>query len=126
MSNQQLNLRKIGIKLIILLIFLSYIIFSLGGSAFAITQTKKPYSANDLANYPGFQEKIEALKAAHPNWNFTILYTDIDWNEAIRNETTARHGRSLVPASKTGEWLCPVCGDIYDTGKWLCRSIEKL
>ena len=122
MSNQQLNLRKIGIKLIILLIFLSYIIFSLGGSAFAITQTKKPYSANDLANYPGFQEKIEALKAAHPNWNFTILYTDIDWNEAIRNETTARHGRSLVPASKTGEWLCPVCGDIYDTGKWLCAS----
>jgi len=127
LSNQQLNLNKLSkqkllIKFMIIWFILSYIILNLNVSVLAVTQSKEAYSATKIESYPGFKEKIEALKNAHPNWNFTILYTDLDWNEVIRNETTAAHGRSLVPNTKTGEWLCPTCGDVYDTGKWLCAS----
>jgi len=91
-------------------------------SAYAITQSKKAYTESNLDAYPGFKERIDALRQAHPNWNFTIFYTDLDWSTVIENETTKRHGRSLVYKDKTGEWLCPFCLDPYDTGKWYCAS----
>lgn len=125
MSKKQLNLKyiqKISIYLTVLLILTTFILLNLANQAFAINQIIGPYVAGDVVNYPGYAERIDALKAAHPNWNFTILYTDIDWYEAIRNETTEVHGRSLVPKDKTGEWLCSVCGDLYDSGKWRCAS----
>ena len=45
------------------------------------------------------KEQIQQLKTKHPNWSFKILYTDIDWNEAIGKEYLG-HGSSpknLVP-----------------------------
>ena len=46
--------------------------------------------------YPGYTTLIDNLKKDHPNWTFTILYTDLDWNQVIKNETTATHGRNLI------------------------------
>ena len=57
------------------------------------------------------KELIDKLKKDHPNWNFTILYTGLDWNEVIKNETTAVHGRNVVPASKSTAWKCSECGE---------------
>ena len=80
-------------------------------------------SSFDSATYPGYETLIDSLKAAHPNWTFTILYTGLDWNQVLKNETTAKHGRSLVSGSKTGEWVCPSCADDkYDNGTWKCAS----
>ena len=85
----------------------------------------------DSSKYPGIKEKIQSLKSEHPNWNFKILYTGIDWNEAITYEYLG-HGKSpknLVPdsSSYTGEWVCGYCGDKeYDSGSWRCASESAL
>ena len=76
----------------------------------------------DDNKYPGYKEKLLALKKANPNWKFTLYYTGIDWKTALYNETKALHGRSLVQG-KTGEWICEDCGNkVYDSEGWLCAS----
>ncbi len=76
--------------------------------------------------YPGYKDKLRELKNQHPNWSFTILYTGLDWDTVVYNETTAYHGRSLIQ-NKSGEWLCSVCGDkVYDGSNWYCASTKAL
>lgn len=76
----------------------------------------------DESKYPGYKEKLLALRKANPNWKFTLYYTGIDWKTAVYNETKGLHGRSLVQG-KTGEWLCEQCGTkVYDKGGWMCAS----
>lgn len=85
----------------------------------------------DSNKYPGIKEKIEELKKKHPNWNFKILYTGLEWDDVIENEYKG-HGsspRNLVPKSSSyeGEWLCPICGDkAYDSGNWRCASEKAI
>lgn len=90
----------------------------------AVSQSKKDYKkGSDMLNdYPGYSSLLDDLLEEHPNWTFTILFTDLDWDAVIKNETTALHGRSLVQ-NKSGEWVCSVCGDKpYDNGSWRCAS----
>jgi hypothetical protein len=92
----------------------------------------------NTSKYPGIKEKIQDLKAQHPNWNFKILYTGISWEEAIANEYIG-HGsqndykdenfspRNMVPKSYNGPWVCGYCGDrTYDTGSWKCASTDTI
>ncbi len=88
-------------------------------------QSRQDYNSSTFnsSKYPGYKELLDKLKAVHPNWNFTILYTGLDWNNVIKNETVARHGRSLVTASKPSSWFCSICGNkAYDNGSWRCAS----
>lgn len=86
--------------------------------------------ANDLSNlvnYPSTYTLVRELQVAHPKWNFTILYTGLDWNTVIYNETLAAHGRSLLQTSimsgNENDWVCSVCGwTPYDNGSWYCAS----
>lgn len=124
---------KTNVKMIIsiFIFILSYIIINLlfSNIVFAINQTiSTDFNSIDSNQYPGIKEMIQQLKNEHPNWNFKILYTDIDWNEAIANEYVG-HGdtpRNLVPANNSkyaGDWICPICGNAtYDTGDWHCAS----
>ena len=94
----------------------------------AKSQNTKEYKkgSNLLDKYPGYSNLIDNLIEKHPNWTFTILYTGLDWNTVIKNETTATHGRNLVQ-NKSGEWICPVCGDKpYDNGSWRCASASTV
>lgn len=85
-------------------------------------QTREAYSSK-INNYKGYKELIDKLKKDHPNWNFTIFYTGLDWNQVIKNETSAYHGRNVVPASKSSAWKCSVCGDTPHGGNsWRCAS----
>ena len=71
----------------------------------------------DEDKYPGYKEKLLALKKANTNWKITLYYTGLDWNTVIYNETKVLHSRSLVQG-KTGEWLCQECGTkVYDAGR---------
>ena len=124
----KINMKKI---LVIFILILSYILLNLifSNTAFAINQTTTTdINSIDSNQYPGIKEMIQQLKNEHPNWNFKILYTDIDWNEAIANEYVGHGGkpRNLVPANNSkyaGDWICPICGNaLYDTGKWHCAS----
>ena len=85
-------------------------------------QTREAYSSK-INNYKGYKELIDKLKAEHPSWNFTIFYTGLDWNQVIKNETSAYHGRNVVPATKSSAWKCSVCGDTPHGGNsWRCAS----
>ena len=33
----------------------------------------------DDSKYPGYKEKLLALKKENPNWKFTLYYTNLDW-----------------------------------------------
>ena len=125
----KINSKKI---LVIFILILSYIILNLiwGSKAFAINQTTTTdINSIDSNQYPQIKEMLQELKKAHPNWNFKILYTDIEWADAIANEYVG-HGsspRNLVPANNSnyaGEWICKACGKdhTYDSGRWHCAS----
>ena len=76
----------------------------------------------DEAKYPGYRDRLLALKQDHANWNFVLYYTGLDWNTVLYNETEGYHSRSLVQGKK-GDWLCGNCGTtVYDAGGWMCAS----
>lgn len=114
--------------LIITLILVNILILNFFcNNSFAVTQTiSSDINSIDSNKYPQIKELLQELKSEHPNWNFKILYTDLDWNEVISNEYTG-HGsspRNMVPVSGySDEWSCSICGDkTYDSGKWRCAS----
>ena len=117
-------------KIVITILLTVYILISLMNYVvLAVSQsTSSDINSIDTNQYPLIKEMIQSLKSKHPNWNFKILYTDIEWKDAIANEYTG-HGSSpknLVPAVSNceGEWICPVCGPdkYYDNGTWRCAS----
>lgn len=112
------------IVIAILLVFISYIILSnLVTRKVYAAQTTENYSSSKIDKYPGYQALIDNIKSKHPNWKIKILYTGLDWNQVIKNETRASHGRNLVYYNKSGAWVCSTCGNKeYDTGKWRCAS----
>ena len=122
------NIRKI---LVIFVLIVAYIIINLiwSGKVFAVSQTTTTdINSIDSNQYPQIKEILQQLKSQHPNWNFKILYTDIEWSEAIANEYVG-HGsspRNLVPANNAkydGAWICSACGGkTYDSGNWHCAS----
>ena len=112
------------ISVAILLVFISYIIISsvIPKKVYA-AQTTENYSSSKISKYPGYQALIDNIRSRHPNWKIKILYTGLDWNQVIKNETTASHGRNLVYYTESGAWVCSTCGNKeYDTGKWRCAS----
>ena len=88
--------------------------------------------ANDfsnLVNYPSIYTLVRELQVAHPTWNFTMLYTGLNWDDVIYNETVALHSRSLVQNSvitgNINDWLCPICyTTLYDNLSWYCASAK--
>ena len=127
LNNILLHLKKITIKFIYILIITIFLMsIFLSDMAVQAAQYTEKYTNStsfDSEKYPGYATLLNSLKQAHPNWTFTILYTGLDWNQVIKNETTAVHGRNLISGSKTGEWICSKCADdTYDNGSWKCAS----
>lgn len=123
---------KVKKLLAIFILIISYIFTNLmcGNEVFAISQTTSTdINSIDSNQYPQIKEMLQSIQTEHPNWKFKILYTDINWSDAIANEYVG-HGaspRNLVPANNSSydqEWICKVCGagQVYDSGKWYCAS----
>ena len=56
-----------------------------------------------IENFPeSYQGYLEELKKQHPNWSFTALYTNLDWDYVIQNENI--FGKNLVPKSYNDRW----------------------
>lgn len=56
-----------------------------------------------IENFPeSYQPYLEELKKKHPNWSFTALYTNLDWDYVIQNENI--FGKNLVPKSYHDRW----------------------
>lgn len=123
-----MNIRSKLIKgislLLVILLIIGVVINVLLVNKVQAAQTTKAYKKGSdiLDDYPGYASLLDNLLKEHPDWTFTILFTGLDWDTVIKNETTASHGRNLVQ-NKTGEWICSVCGDKkYDNGSWRCAS----
>ena len=61
----------------------------------------------DMDKYPGIGEAIEKLVAAHPNWQFEILYTGVDFNEAVSGEYSDKERNLVDSGTYQGEWISP-------------------
>ena len=128
MKNKSIKKQEI-FAIIFLILIISNIIFAMVNvnQVFAVNQTiSEDINSIDSSKYPGVKEQIQQLKTKHPNWSFKILYTDIDWNEAIGKEYLG-HGSSpknLVPKTHNSSWICNICGvdKAYDNGSWRCAS----
>lgn len=121
-------IRYASILLIIVIIICLLSSFFPTNTVRAKEQNTKDYKKGSdiLDKYPGYSSLLDNLLEEHPKWTFTILYTGLDWNTVIKNETTAAHGRNLVQ-NKSGEWVCSVCGDKpYDNGSWRCASTSTV
>ena len=121
------------LSIMLLTTIISYSIVNLlvcGNKSFAaINQTETTdINSIDSNKYPQLKEMLQSLKTQHPNWNFKILYTDIEWSDAIANEYVGHESspRNLVPANNSkydSVWKCKVCGNkSYDNGNWNCAS----
>ena len=56
-----------------------------------------------IENFPeSYQGYLEELKKQHPNWSFTALYINLDWDYVIQNENI--FGKNLVPKSYNDRW----------------------
>ena len=121
---------KLNYKKIISVILMFIMIFSVLG-VFINTSNADSYrytyngSNLDTGKYPGYKEKIDAIKSAHPNWNVVIMETNLDWNQVIIAESSfssATSPYSLIQG-KSGAWLCSTCGSrTFDTGSWYHAS----
>lgn len=134
MENIETKKRSIKfISFILIFIFIAYSLLTLfNNNVYAISQSiSSDYNSLNDAEYPGIKSMIQNLKNQYPNWNFKILYTDLEWSAVISGEYQG-HGSSpknLVQksASYQGEWICPICGDRpYDNGTWRCASEQAI
>ena len=122
----------ITVFLVIINILFSISISLLKYNVKAVTQSvSTDINSINTSKYPGIKEKINNLKSEHPNWNFKILYTGIDWNEAITYQYTGHMSspKNLVPDSSSykGEWVCGYClNKAYDSGSWRCASSSAI
>lgn len=56
-----------------------------------------------IDNFPAdYQPYLRVLAKKHPNWKFTALYTNLDWNYVINEEN--KFGRNLVPINYSDSW----------------------
>jgi len=118
-------------RLIYIIMIFTFLFISIMLSTSVCAYRSVANDFSNLINYPGIYTLVQELKTAHPTWNFTMLYTGLDWNSVIENETTGLHTRSLiyrtVPAGNIEDWICPVCGDrLYDNQNWYCASAKTV
>lgn len=88
------------------------LIISLVFLFFISTKTKGATLKNGIENFPeSYQPYLQELKRKYPNWEFTALYTGLDWNTVINNEYA--NNSNLVPKSYSDVWKCNIPG-IYN------------
>lgn len=116
---------KVAKKLLIIFLIIIYLFLNL--IVCCTYATSQVVSDNidgiDDEKYPGIKALIKQLQKEHPNWKFEILYTKLDWNTVIENESV--HSRNLVPLNYSSgqSFVCETCGNtLYEASSWKCAS----
>ena len=92
-------LKGFNIKFIrlILIIFFSVIMMSLPKYVEASTVL------NGIDNFPkSYKPYLEILQKKYPNWSFSALYVNLDWNYVVSQENI--FGKNLVPKNYSDSW----------------------
>ncbi len=65
--------------------------------------TKASSKLEGIEKFPSsYQPYLKELTKKHPNWKFTALYTNLDWNYVINQENV--FGKNLVPKNYSDSW----------------------
>ena len=84
----------IFISILFLLISICIVIY------FQVTASTK---LEGIESFPSsYQPYLRELSKKHPNWKFTALYTNLDWNYVINQENV--FGKNLVPKNYSDSW----------------------
>ena len=82
---------------------------------------------NRINEFPdSYKPYLEELAKKHPNWTFVALYTNLDWEYVIENET--EFGKNLVPINYSDSWKNTTPGQYnveIDSG-WVDSSVQAV
>lgn len=109
-------------NIITIIIFLSIIITSV-----IIYNVKASYKLQGIDNFPSsYQPYLRELAKKYPNWKFTALYTELDWNYVISQENV--FGKNLVPKNYSDRWKNTTPGqyDVEIDGGWVDSSKQAV
>lgn len=85
--------------------FLKYIVFFCTFFLIFCTKSQASIKKDGIENFPeNYRPYLQELKNKYPNWEFTALYTGLDWNYVISQEY--RNDKNLVPLSYSDSWKC--------------------
>ncbi len=122
-------MKKIISIFLFVIILSAFLIVNILQSSFAESNRYIYDGTNlDTSKYPGFKERLDTIKKNHPNWNFVIMETGLDFEQVIKAQYTGHLDtpKNLIQG-KSGEWICSICGDrVYDTGSWKCASEQAI
>lgn len=86
-------------KTLQIIVFLIFFIFFLKVDSIASSKLE------GIENFPeSYKPYLYELKKKYPNWEFTALYTNLDWNNVINEEYA--NSKNLVPISYDNMWKC--------------------
>ncbi len=75
------------------------------------------------SKYPGIKQKLDTLKTAHPDWNFEILYTGLDFNYVVDGEYSTKTNCLVDTRSYRGDWIA---NNPYSSGVWYSASYNGI
>ncbi len=84
-------------------IFISILFLLISVGLFLCFQVIASSKLDGIENFPSsYQPYLRELVKKHPNWKFTALYTNLDWNYVINQENV--FGKNLVPKNYSDSW----------------------
>lgn len=84
-------------------IFISILFLLISVGLFIYFQVVASSKLDGIENFPSsYRPYLEELAKKHPNWKFTALYTNLDWNYVISEENV--FGKNLVPKNYSDSW----------------------
>lgn len=84
-------------------IFVSILFLLMSVSLFLYFQVVASSKLEGIDSFPAsYQPYLRELAKKHPNWKFTALYTNLDWNYVINEENV--FGKNLVPKNYSDSW----------------------
>ena len=137
-NNIKKTVKRIPIKIKIVIVAIIILALICLGIIIAIKESQKQkyveYDGENLkeSKYPGYKELIDKLKEEHPDWTFTLFYTQLAWEEVISNEghqDNVEYPLNLIPDSSKypEDWKCEIDkGKTFDNGTWLCASDKAI
>lgn len=84
-------------------LFVAILFLLMSVSLFLYFQVIASTKLDGIESFPtSYQPYLKELEKKHPNWKFTALYTNLDWNYVINQENV--FGKNLVPKNYSDSW----------------------